>query len=169
MIDAICWQYSEAQLKLFIEAYFETYFREYKSLVEMCFPLLKEKMLFYSRFPIGVYVEVFTDGEHNYRAIYGYKFNALKQDIIVDFNPSMSRFGSNNINWNEISEVHPTGLEEFFGSDDVIPLYYSKWGNRSWEDGGRWCLLRNRIYSTIEQDLREIDLSDLVVTEIPNR
>lgn len=147
--DLVCAQYSESQLKKYIEAFFDAYLKEYQKLMEVNFPTIKNYVPYYSKLPTGFYVEAVTMG-HGWSLGYAMKYDRSEPQIEVKINPDTSlAFGDTFDNWSSM------GLETILWESSAIPLihYSSSLMPRILDSISELCTLRTFIYKQIKSDI----------------
>jgi hypothetical protein len=162
----ICAQYSETQFKNYIEVFFRRFIEEYKILVNVCFPTLKDRFEFYSDMPSGVYVEFDTEmySNHGGSLQYGYKYDSSEPAIEVVARPAVSRFKYDD--FTTFRSWHHRGLDSIFRDHQPTPLVSvgGYGGSGGYDHSSEMCPLRNFVYAQIKHDVETLLKDGFVVT-----
>ena len=96
-------QYSNAQLKKYIEKFFELYIKEYNKIVEICLPGMKNNLSLYKAQPFHLIIEYNRFKQNNFTLTYGYNKNKTDENIFeVYINPDNSLFNQRGKIFNRI-------------------------------------------------------------------
>lgn len=143
-------QYSDEQIKKYLEIFFSLFIQEYSVLVETCFPLLKNRFHLYSLLPVEIHVEAYTAELKCLNLNYGIKKSLTTTLITVELNPDISKIELTrkfNFSGNQMlstvfqaSYPVPLGVRGFWNIDRVKDM----------------CVLRSWVYERIKSELRDI-------------
>jgi len=150
-------QYSDDQLKKYIDSFFRTFFIEYKKIIETCFPTIKNKIPFYAEFPSGVYVEADTNNLNvsEGRLQYGYKYDNSEPHIEVIINPAEPLISSER--FDRFRSWTMRGLDSIFRGYEPTPIVHiGGFGVGIDNHSAAMCPLRNFIYEQIKNDTKQI-------------
>lgn len=142
--------YSDNQLKKFLLRFFELYIEEYSTLIETCFPTLKNRFPFFSYLPVIFYVEASTKKPFDWSLKYGYKHCDMGKSIVkVTINPKSSKLSFGNSEYADIK--HWAGLDAILHSPakTIDPKLKTHKANEM-------CILRNWIYQKINEEIEYI-------------
>lgn len=153
--DIIAAQYSDEQLKKYIEIFFPVFIKEYNKMIEICFPTIKHSFSFYNNQPFYFIIEFNRFKKNGWTLCYGYKTDNLKKNKFeVIINPAKSKFDCKD---ESFKDIHFSTIDKLFRAD-----VYSK--NRSiassfnTREADEACVLRDRIYNKIENELKELTI-----------
>lgn len=150
ILDIIAVQYSDVQLKRYLEVFFSLFLTEYRTLVETCFPRLKNKLWFYELSPAFIYVEAQTANLTGWTLSYGYSAEKSTQTIvIVDVNASRSQF---DLRERELVRHYSSTIDHVFHDYQPVLLQPQINSSRSNE----MCVLRSWVYQQVKEDMKEV-------------
>ncbi len=150
--DAIISQYSDEQLKKYLESFYTLYISEYKILVETCFNFFKDKLPLYSSLPVHLYVEALTNKTNNWTLKYCImKVKPENTVIEVVINPSLSKF--NSIDDDIFEGCSAMGLENIFSNEHN---FFSIDNRLNLNRVNGFCVIRNWVYGKIFEELKYI-------------
>jgi hypothetical protein len=146
--DRLIVQYSDGQLKKYIQSFFFTFIKEYKILVETCFHKFKEQLPFYSSLPIYFYFEAETQIQHSWPLIYCYRKSASEKTVVDgEINPlnSKIRLDSNDL-------ICSTSFGALFYSRTSFKLDPGLASSRA----DYYCVIRNMVLQKIRDEAKYI-------------
>jgi hypothetical protein len=146
-------QYSDKQLKKYIETFFSLFIREYNKMIEICFPTIKHSFSFYYNQPFYFLIEFNRFKQNGWTLCYGYKTDNLNENKFEVFiNPAKSKFEDNGkifktIHFSTIARL----FEAYIYSKDrsIAPNFNVYKADNA-------CVLRYWVYSEIEKGLKEL-------------
>jgi hypothetical protein len=155
--DIITAQYSDEQLKKYIETFFPLFVKEYNKVVEICFPTAKHKISFFNDQPFHFIIEFNRFQQNGWTLCYGYKTDNLEENKFeVIINPTKSKFDGKD---KSFKTIHFSTIDKLFRA-----YIYSKdrsiAPNFNVDKADNACVLRYWVYSEIEEGLKE--LSDIL-------
>ena len=146
-------QYSDEQLKKYIEVFFPLFIKEYNKIVEVCFPTIKCNFPFYNNQPFYFIIEFNRFKQSGWTLCYGYKTDNLKEnkfEVIV--NPAKSKFDYKakifkTVHFSTIASLFETYI---YSKDRSIAPNFNVY------KADKACVLRHWVYSEIEKGLKEL-------------
>ncbi|MHC2994143.1 MAG: type I restriction enzyme HsdR N-terminal domain-containing protein [Candidatus Atribacteria bacterium] len=146
-------QYSDEQLKKYIETFFPLFIKEYNKMVEVCFPTIKHSFPFYNNQPFYFIIEFNRFKQNGWTLCYGYKTDNLKENKFeVIINPAKSKFDCKD---KSFKTIHFSTIDKLFRAD-VYSKNRSIASNFNIREADEACVLRDWVYNEIENELKNL-------------
>ncbi|MBA7553794.1 hypothetical protein ES705_46393 [subsurface metagenome] len=151
VLHIIMAQYSDEQLKKYIETFFPIFIKEYNKMIEICFPTIKHKFPLFNNQPLHFVIEFNRFQNKGFTFCYGYKKGNLKENKFeVIANPTNTKFDDKSFNTIAFSTINTLFMVDIYSKYRRISSYSNI------EKADEVCVLRDWVYSEIEEGLKEL-------------
>ena len=146
-------QYSDEQLKEYIETFFPLFIKEYSKMIKVCFPTIKHKFPLFNSQPFNFIIEFNRFKQNGWTLCYGYKKDNLEENKFkVIMNPTKSKFDGKD---KSFKTIHFSTIDKLFRAD-VYSKNRSIASNFNIREADEVCVLRDWIYNEIEGGLKKL-------------